>query len=377
MPSLRAVPGAGTPAPRSRIGALDAARALGVLAMVFGHTLDALLSTDIRSTPVVDLYWKARGFTAPLFLMVSGWAVSVAISRGRHRGLDIPRGRLGRVLLLLAIGYALRWPGWGLDRLAAGDAEVWAHLLSFDALHTIAVALLVASLVLALPWTRREQAWAFGALVLLCVALGMLAPAPIPPSIAELPRSVPALALTQALGGTSPFPVFPWAAYFFLGGLVGLVAGAGGGRSALAMALAGAFLVAATFGTGVGEMPMGHPLLFTFRSGVVLLVLAALSAVPAVAAARLAPVGRASLGVYAIHVPIVYGWSTHVGLINRVGPHLGIGRALLVATAVLAVSFSLHVVFQLARRHAVATARAAWAQLVAVRGAGGVEPEGE
>ncbi|WP_234945138.1 acyltransferase family protein [Anaeromyxobacter sp. Fw109-5] len=377
MPSLRAVPGAGTPAPRSRIGALDAARALGVLAMVFGHTLDALLSTEIRATAAVDLYWKARGFTAPLFLMVSGWAVSVAISRGRLRGLDIPRGRLGRVLLLLAIGYTLRWPGWGLDRLAAGDAEVWAHLLSFDALHTIAVALLVASLVLALPWSRREQAGAFGALVVLCVALGMLAPAPLPASVAELPRSGPALALTQALGGTSPFPVFPWAAYFFLGGLVGLVAGAGGGRSALAMALAGAVLVAATFGTGVGEMPMGHPLLFTFRSGVVLLVLAALSAVPAVAAAKLAPVGRASLGVYAIHVPIVYGWSTHVGLINRIGPQLGIGRALLVATAVLAVSFALHVVFQLARRHAVAAARAAWGQLAAVRGAGGVEPEGQ
>jgi hypothetical protein len=143
------------------------------------------------------------------------------------------------------------------------------------------------------------------------------------------------------------------------------------------MALAGAVLVAATFGTGVGEMPMGHPLLFTFRSGVVLLALAALCAVPAAAAAKLAPVGRASLGVYAIHVPIVYGWSTHIGLVNRVGPHLGIGRALLVATAVLAVSFALHVAFQLARRHAVAAARAAWAQLVAVRGPDGVEPEGE
>ncbi|HSD19179.1 MAG TPA: acyltransferase family protein [Anaeromyxobacter sp.] len=374
---LRAVPSAGAPTPRSRIAALDAARALGVVAMVFGHTLDALLSTDLRTTPLVDLYWKARGFTAPLFLMVSGWAVSVAISRGRARGLDIPRGRVGRVLLLLCIGYALRWPGWGLDRLAAGDTEVWAHLLSFDALHTIAIALLTASLVLALPWSRREQAWAFGALAVLCVALGMLAPAPLVPSAAVLARPVPALALTQALGGTSPFPVFPWAAYFFVGGLVGLLAGAGGGRSAASMAVIGAALVAGTMWTGVEEMPMGHPLLFTFRSGVVLLALAALSKVPATAAARLAPIGRASLGVYAIHVPIVYGWSTYAGLTARVGPHLGVGRALLVACAVLAASFALHLAFQQARRSVVVGARWTWERVGAVRGAGRAEIESE
>ena len=48
------------------------------------------------------------------------------------------RGRLPRVLLLLAVGYALRWPGWGLDALLAGDPAVWSHLLAFDALHTAA-----------------------------------------------------------------------------------------------------------------------------------------------------------------------------------------------------------------------------------------------
>lgn len=375
VPPLRVVPGEGPPAPRGRIAALDAARALGVVAMVFGHTLDALLSASVRATPLVDLYWKARGFTAPLFLVVSGWAVSVAISRGRARGLDVPRRRFGRVLLLLAIGYALRWPGWGLDRLAASDPEVWAHLLSFDALHTIALSLLTAALVFALPWSRRAQAWAFGALALLCVALGMLAPAPLVPSVAALPRAIPSLALAQALGGTSPFPVFPWAAYFFVGGLLGILAGAGGERSAATMAVVGAALVAGTIWTGVEEMPMGHPLLFTFRTGVVLLALAALSAIPAQAAARVAPVGRASLGVYAIHVPIVYGWSTLTGLTVRVGPHLGLGRALLVACAVLAASFALHLAIQQARRSAAAGARWVWERALAGRPAGQVEGE--
>jgi acyltransferase len=99
--------------------------------------------------------------------------------------------------------------------------------------------------------------------------------------------------------------------------------------------------------------------------------------VPATAAARVAPVGRASLGVYAIHVPIVYGWSTYAGLTARVGPHLGVGRALLVACAVLAASFALHLAFQQARRSAAVGARWAWERLGALRGAGRAEMEGE
>jgi hypothetical protein len=306
--------------------------------MVLGHTLDALLALGARSAPVAVAYWKARGLTAPVFLMASGWAVTVAIRRSGARGLEIPRGRLARVLLLLAVAYALRWPGWGADRLASGDAEVWAHLLAFDALHTIAFALLAAALVLALPLAHRERAGAFVLLVVCAVALGMGGRAPLAVDAAALPPPLLPMAAAQAVGGTSPFPLFPWAAHFFVGGLVGLLAG---GR-ARALAAAGAALVAATCWTGVGTMPAGHPVLFAFRTGAVLLLFAALSAVPARAASAVAPLGRASLGVYAIHLPLVYGWSTYEGLASRVGPRLGALEALAVAAAVLAASFALH-----------------------------------
>jgi acyltransferase len=344
-----AVTPAGPPAPRgadaapaaaraARIPALDAARALAVVAMVAGHTLDALLAAGARATPLAVAYWKARGLTAPIFLMTSGWAVTVAIRRSGARGLAIPRDRLPRVLLLLAVAYALRWPGWGADRLASGDPEVWAHLLAFDALHTIALALLVAALVLAVPLGDRARAGAFALLAVLAVALGMGGQAPLPVPPAALPAPVLGMAAAQAVGGTSPFPLFPWAAHFFVGGLVGLLA-AGRVRSLAAL---GAALVAATFWTGVGTMAPGHPVLFLFRTGAVLLLFAGLSAVPARAAATLAPLGRASLGVYAIHLPVVYGWSTVEGLASRVGPRLGALAALGVAAAVLAGSFALH-----------------------------------
>jgi uncharacterized membrane protein len=353
-----------------RIATLDAARALGVVAMVFGHTMDAVVSWKVRALPAMVTYWQARGLTAPLFMLVSGWAVTVAISRAGGRGLAVPRARLGRVLLLLAIGYTLRWPGWGVERLAQRDLDVWAHLLAFDTLHTIAVSLLAAALVLALPWTRREKVLAFVALGLGCVALGMSAPAPLVPRAADVARTLPGMALAQAAGGTSPFPLFPWAAYFFAGAVIGLVSRGSGRRRALGLALAGAVLLAPTWWAGTADLPACDPRLIAFRIGAVLLLLAALSLVPAAAAARLAPLGRASLGVYAIHVAVVYGWSTHDGLATRLGPTRSFAEAAILAGLVLVASFALHRALSGAGRSA-----AGWARRLRERLAGGALAE--
>jgi len=346
LPEPALAPASSSPVPagaavRPRLAALDAARALGVLAMVMGHTLDAVLSPAARQTPAMIQYWHARGLTAPLFLLVSGWAVTLAISRSGARGWAVPRSRLRRVLLLLVIGYALRWPGWAQERLQAGDREIWAHFLAFDVLHCIAVVLLIASLVLALPWRAPARAAILAALALLAAALG--AGAGTPGQIqgpAHLPHSLLLLGLLQVVGGTSPFPVVPWAAYFLAGTVVGLLAPAER-RGALAMAVAGAVLVGAALQfPGLGDRPAGDPVLIGFRIGVVVAVLAALELVPATLARRAAPLGKSSLGVYAIHVPIVYGWSHIAGLSWRVGPTLGTAAAAAVAVLVLAVSFA-------------------------------------
>ena len=338
MPRIPETPPDPVPAspPRPRLAALDAARALGVVAMVVGHTLDAVLAPAARSSPGMVQYWHARGLTAPLFMLVSGWAVTLAIGRSGARGWAIPRGRLGRVALLFALGYLLRWPGWGFGRLVAGDREVWAHFLAFDALHCIAAALLVASLVLALP-KRPIQAVLLVALSVAAVLGGRAAAQGA--GSAGLPAGVPGIALAQVFGGTSPFPVLPWAAYFFSGTLAGLLVPADR-RGALLLGAVGATLVAVTWHWhGVGDRPPGDPVLFCFRTGSVLTFLAGLGLVPSALSARAAPLGRSSLGVYALHLPIVYGWSSFPGLSWRVGPLLGAGGALGVALAVLLASY--------------------------------------
>lgn len=324
------------PAGRVRIPALDVARAFAVVAMVFGHTLDALLAPELRTRPLVELYWMARGFTAPLFMVVAGWAVTAAVFRAGDRGLAVPLGRVPRVLLLLVLGYGLRWPGWGVSLLEQGDPTVWAHFLAFDALHAIAIAMLATTLVLGFASSRRHTAALLALLVVGSVMLGLATLAT--PATTYAP-SIPLLALAQAVGGTSAFPLFPWVGYFFVGALVGTLAGSGQGRRALVMGGVGVLLVAGAAWNGAPMAP-ADPRLFGFRAGVVLVFLAGLSLVPASLAVRLRPVGRASLAVYVIHLPIVYGWSTHQGLLQRIGPQLQLGSALAAGAAVLAASFA-------------------------------------
>lgn len=315
-----------------RIPALDVARALGVVAMVFGHTLDALLTQAVRAQPALVAYWKARGFTAPVFIGVAGWAVTAAILRSGASGWAIPAGRLRRVALLLGVGVLLDWPGWGIDALLAGDRAVFGHLVSFGVLHTIAVSILATATIYALLPERRARLLALAALAVLAVALGMRAPGE--------PVAFAAIALEQAIGGSSPFPLFPWIAYFAAGAAVGLTVRTGDLRAGLRLAGIGALLVGATCWTGVGTMPAAHPILVVYRIGAFLLLLGVLFLVPASVAARAAPLGRASLGVYAVHVAIVYGWSTYPGLAARVGPTLGLAKALVVGAAVLAGSLA-------------------------------------
>lgn len=79
-----------------------------------------------------------------------------------------------------------------------------------------------------------------------------------------------------------------------------------------------------------------------YRVGQGMMVLGVVNLLPRKLSGLLAPLGRLSLWVYVLHLPIVYGWSSYAGLSSRVGPTLtlleglGIGVSLLVACALLA-----------------------------------------
>ena len=107
----------------------------------------------------------------------------------------------------------------------------------------------------------------------------------------------------------------------------------------------------------MGSRLAGDPVLIAFRVGVILLLLALLSLVPARVAAWVAPLGKSSLAVYALHLPVVYGWYRYRGLSWWVGPRVGMWAGLGIAALVLLLSFvAWRAVALVARR-----LRAAWA----------------
>ncbi|ATB30197.1 hypothetical protein MEBOL_003652 [Melittangium boletus DSM 14713] len=316
----------------SRDHGLDRARAVAVIAMVMGHTLDAVLTDSARQTTGMMVYWSFRAVTAPLFLFVAGWAFATTVRRTGAKGAPLLRRYLPRVGLLLFWGYFLRWPGWGLDALFAGKLEVWQHFLAFDALHGVAGALLMGSLVLSVVHEPRGRVAALSGL-----ALGV--PLVTPWVRAAVNGGGLPLALEQALAGrTSAFPLFPWSAYFLVGGVTGLVlAGVKRLPHWLVLLGAGTGLLGLVSLWGGGPHWFADVTLVLWRLGLVAVVAGLAMRLPARLDGGLGPVGRASLWVYVAHLPLAYGWSTFPGLASRLGRSREALPALGLALCVLAI----------------------------------------
>jgi uncharacterized membrane protein len=325
-------PSASAPVRGSRNTGLDRARAVATLAMVMGHTLDAVLSDAARDGVGMVAYWSLRAVTAPLFLFVAGWAFATTVQRTGAHGTRVLRRYLPRVGLLLGWGYLLRWPGWGLPRLFAGDVTVWRHFLAFDALHGVAAALLLGAGVLSLLKGRAAR---MGALA----GLAMLVPLVSPWVRATVEAGGWPLALEQALvSRTSNFPLFPWSAYFFLGGLAGLWL-AEVKRVAHWLCLMGAgTIILALMALWGGDPRVSDPTLVAWRVGLLSVAAGVAMLLPARLDKWMAPVGRASLWVYVVHLPLAYGWSNFAGLATRLGRSQDVLPALGLALSVLTVS---------------------------------------
>ena len=64
-----------------RVIFIDLARAVAVFLMIQGHTVSALLAPEYRAGRLFDVWVFQRGLTSCLFLLLSGFAFSIATSR--------------------------------------------------------------------------------------------------------------------------------------------------------------------------------------------------------------------------------------------------------------------------------------------------------
>lgn len=365
----------------ARVLFLDVMRGCAVMVMVLGHSMDAVLATGVRSSELFRFYDSLRGFTAPMFLTISGFAFSVATLRrwdDYHRWTPALRTRGLRAGLLLLAGYALHMPFFSFSKLLSATAPTeYARLFQVDVLQCLAVTLVALhALVLLSPSPAqfaRRTLMATAAIVLLTPVLWAMDFAPV-----VTPYLSPYLNTRQA----SLFPLFPNAAFLLTGAVVGsrfLQARERGEEGPLFLRVTTAALVgvgAAMILDRLGETLYpphdfwkASPILFLLRMGVTLSVLALASSwgrFPPVVAKAAGTLGHASLLVYVVHLAVVYGSSINTGLLQHVGRRLPPLEALGVAIGVLAAMAMLAYAWKFLRREFVLPSRVMQAGLASI-----------
>lgn len=352
--------------------ALDALRAIAVIAMVVWHITDGWLAASHRSGAGWHAVRVSGGLAAPLFLFVSGVAVARAREADRHIGRIVSRGAA-----VIALGGLLRMQNWLVD---AGGVMEWRSLSPAVLGLSGYVAVLVADrrrdrrawpvagvLLLAFAWRVSvdvpdhaarilavDVLSCIGAAVMLTALFSRL-PAPILFAMGLCVVGVatvlpPALDDAWLAGwvGTphaesaryALFPLFPWLGYAF----VGFGLGSRLRAHPWALGVAGAVLACVCFEGGLPgarrllhDVPSVRPFLrFGFHLGS-LLALGGLASSLRTCAPLIA-LGRVSLAVYWVHLQIAYGllsipfFHSRPPLVCAVGAASVLGVATLVAT---------------------------------------------
>jgi uncharacterized membrane protein len=317
-----------------RVIFIDLARSLAVVMMVVGHTSSALLATSYRSGPWFDAWTFQRGLTSGLFLLLAGFAFSVATTRhwpAHLRWSPAVFKRVRRFLLFILLGYALHFPVPRVIALSDATSQQWRTFFAIDVLQLIGVALLALQAMVMLTRTRR----AFMVTAFVSSA-AIVAASPLVWRT-EWSTVVPPWAAGYLSPSTGAlFPLFPWLSYVFVGAAIGQLY-ARWGASHLAAFATWAMLVPGTIMLPAGFALTGVTSEVVIRLGSCLIVVGILAhasrrihQLPHVFGA----VAQESLVVYFVHLCVVYGSIWNPGLASLWGEALSLGSTALAAAAV-------------------------------------------
>jgi uncharacterized membrane protein len=361
----------------SRLGFIDALRGLAVIFMIFYHTAESWIDPALRTGAAWKWIRAVGGYAAPLFLFLAGaslvMSVQGQIRRGGAPGHYVTTN-VARGLELMLLGYVLRLQMWLIDGGGAGRVGGWigalflaggyfaayqglarikvstwksgashglwfvglaaigfvvigitapghfVRLLRVDVLQAIGASLALVTLgCAAFDFSRKPYlAFFFGSCIAIATPLVReLVPGPFPVAIAAYlawwdpgpGQIVPAV-----------FPLFPWAAYAFIGAGFGVYWDRGLKQGHLLKTLgfcgvAGLLTIVVTYEGNLWhfyrEWPFFvQPLRVLFRVGVVLFLAAVACGLAKPAVQRFLPLhyfGEASLLVYWVHLEFAYG----------------------------------------------------------------------
>jgi uncharacterized membrane protein len=332
-----------------RVIFIDLGRFLALVFMLYGHTVSALLAPEYQRGTWFEVWNFQRGLTSSLFLLLSGFAFSVATSRhwGSHQTPSFKVfKRMRRFALFLLLGYAIHFPVSRLSMLMRLTDEQWNTFLQVDVLQLIGASfLIIQALVLV---TRTRRIFTVAVFLLGAAVLAVTHPVWAVDWWAMLPGWLAAY-ISPARG--SLFPLFPWATYVLFGAGLGQIYVAWGaarlsGYTALGLLLPGIVLSILGWGLSAWEnAPWGPdawnfmPIQLAIRIGACLIVLAGIAA----ASQRLtrlprffAAVAQETLLIYFVHLMIVYGSIWNSGLAVYYAATLGPMATLLCVLLILA-----------------------------------------
>lgn len=183
--------------------------------MLQGHFVDTMLDNRYRDA-TNNLYWTwnfMRGLTAPIFFFVSGAIFVFLMLRGKgpwYENVRVKKG-LKRVLLLLFLGYLLKWNLW-----LVFSFKFFPSFFFVDVFHIIGLAILTVIVVYILHQYIRIP------LPLLYFPLA-LAAFLISPNVKTADWSFLPIVLQNYLikDHGSTFVLFPWIGYSLFGATLG------------------------------------------------------------------------------------------------------------------------------------------------------------
>lgn len=206
-----------------RLDYIDLLRGWAVIVMIETHVFNATLTGEIKGSAFFEYIAFMNGLVAPSFLFASGLAYAVTTRRKLNDYLSFGTPLLrqvGRLLLILAIGYLLHLPKFNYTQImSVAEERPWRTFFQADVLQCIAVSLLFMQVLLLVLRNERRLY-----LTLIAVTAGVVFLTPVVWGIdfwPILPAPLAGYINGMHFKSFPGFPLFPWSAFLFAGAIVG------------------------------------------------------------------------------------------------------------------------------------------------------------